>query len=195
MSQKSKQIPRRLPAIGEWFESRADGSADSQLLHVAERRSQHHRARSRGCPAGARFGGDQALSGEYPDDLRGPATGFSLSAATRFARPRPGQAHSRPGHLRRLLPGRVPKAVGQPRSTARHPHPASAHVRDPNDGVEGRAHLRRPDHVFRAQERHAAIFRARRVPLSSLQESVRLLSYVIKNNLGCKFYEENAEII
>lgn len=73
--------------------------------------------------------------------------------------------------------------MGQPRSASRRPDPAPAHLRDPDDGVEGRAHVRRSNHVLRAPKRHAAIFRARRVPLSAVQEPVRLLSYVAKLSL------------
>jgi len=85
----SRQIPCRLSANGERPESRFDGPADFEVLHVAERRQKHHGARSRGDPAGTRSGGDQALPSEHLDDFRGPTTGPCLPAASGFAYPRP----------------------------------------------------------------------------------------------------------
>lgn len=108
------------------------------------------------------------MSGEHPDDIRGPTAGARLPIASGLAYSRFGQTHARSRHFRRLLLGRVSEAVGQSRPATRRLDSAPANLRDPDDGVEGRAHLRRPDHVFRAKKGHAAIFRARRVSLPSV---------------------------
>lgn len=80
--------------------------------------------------------------------------------------------------------------MGQPRSASRRSYPAPAHLRDPDDGVEGRANVRRSNHVLRTQKRHAAIFCSRRVSLPAVQEPVRLLSYVTTHYFELDLTEE-----
>ena len=111
-----------------------------------------------------------------PHGQRAAAPQRGLPPPPRHGHRRPRPAHARYGHLRHLLPGGVPPAVGRPRQDRPAHHPP-ADLRDSDDDLQGRLALDGADHVLREAEGDAALLRVHRVPVSGVQEPVRLLPW------------------
>lgn len=169
------QVQGRLSARREWTDTGSDGSTNTKLLHVPERKLESFPHGDRSDTSGTRSRSDEALSGQFADDIGSEETVAGVSIAAGLARTRPRPTDPRPRHLRRFLPSRVSQAMGDEGPEARRTHAPSAYLRDTHDGIQSRSHLRRPDHVLRTEARYATVFRPRRISVSTFQKSVRLL--------------------
>lgn len=167
---------RGLSAGGEQPESRSHRPTDPELLHVTARQLECLLAGGRGGDARARPGGDQALSRQLANHLGGAKAGVGLSTAAGLADTHLGQAHARAGHLRRILPRRVSETMGGEGTATGRVDPTPADLRDTDDGIEGGTNVGRQNYVHWAKERDATILRLGGIPLSIVQESIRLLS-------------------
>ena len=117
-----------------------------------------------------------AFSSGNADAFGTVSTKRGLSPVAGHGRGPAGSANAGHGHFRHFLPGRVPAPVGRARPH-RHPQYPPAHLRNLHHALPGRSHLIRKAHVFRPTQGNAALLCLHRIPVSCLQESLRLLPY------------------